>query len=142
MYELLTEFVNSWILLHTPVPSVSGKIGIINKLRKWGGNTTVRRIAETVYKKMRLETDFFLQVITIPCYPVPYPRKRSSASWRKVIHGTAGLGRPKVDSAKARIEDVNPHVKVETFYEQLNSENALRILEGYDVVSARDHSVT
>ena len=32
--------------------------------------------------------------------------------------------------------DVNPHITVETFQEQLNSENALRICDGYDVVSA------
>lgn len=30
--------------------------------------------------------------------------------------------------------DVNPHVKVETFEEKLTSENALKILNGYDVV--------
>lgn len=33
--------------------------------------------------------------------------------------------------------DVNPHITVETFNEQLNSENALRICDGYDVVSDR-----
>lgn len=33
--------------------------------------------------------------------------------------------------------DVNPHIKVETFHEQLTSENALRICDGYDVVSAQ-----
>lgn len=33
--------------------------------------------------------------------------------------------------------DVNPHVKVETFHEQLTSENALRICDGYDVVRMR-----
>lgn len=31
--------------------------------------------------------------------------------------------------------DVNPHVEVEAFEEKLTSENALRILDGYDVVS-------
>lgn len=39
-----------------------------------------------------------------------------------------------MDSARDRMLDVNPHVKVETFHEQLTSENALRILDGYDVV--------
>lgn len=33
--------------------------------------------------------------------------------------------------------DVNPHITVETYHEQLNSENALRICDGYDVVSAQ-----
>ncbi|CBJ31882.1 molybdopterin biosynthesis protein MoeB [Ectocarpus siliculosus] len=53
---------------------------------------------------------------------------------RQVIHGTATLGKPKVDSARDRMLDVNPHIKVETFHEQLTSENALRICGGYDVV--------
>lgn len=53
----------------------------------------------------------------------------------QVIHGTATLGKPKVDSARDRMLDVNPNIKVETFPEQLTSENALRICEGYDVVS-------
>ena len=53
----------------------------------------------------------------------------------QVIHGTSTLGMPKVDSARDRMLDVNPHVEVETFHEQLTSENALRILDGYDVVS-------
>lgn len=55
----------------------------------------------------------------------------------QVIHGTSTLGLPKVHSARDRMLDVNPHVKVETFHEQLTSENALRILDGYDVVSLR-----
>eukprot|EP00903_Cladosiphon_okamuranus_P012472 g11680.t1 len=53
---------------------------------------------------------------------------------RQVIHGTATLGKPKVESAKDRMLDVNPHITVETFQEQLNSENALRICDGYDVI--------
>ncbi|CAM9368396.1 unnamed protein product, partial [Laminaria digitata] len=53
---------------------------------------------------------------------------------RQVIHGTSTLGKPKVDSARDRMLDVNPHVEVDTFHEQLTSENALRILDGYDVV--------
>lgn len=57
----------------------------------------------------------------------------------KVIHGTATLGKPKVDSARDRMLDVNPHITVETYHEQLNSENALSMCDGYDVVSARTH---
>ncbi|CAM9985427.1 unnamed protein product, partial [Hapterophycus canaliculatus] len=53
---------------------------------------------------------------------------------RQVIHGTSTLGKPKVESARDRMLDVNPHVKVETFHEQLTSENALRICDGYDVI--------
>ncbi|MCB9791778.1 MAG: molybdopterin-synthase adenylyltransferase MoeB [Alphaproteobacteria bacterium] len=53
---------------------------------------------------------------------------------RQVIHGTASVGQPKVASAQARIHDINPNVQVDIFEEPLTSENALRILEPYDVI--------
>lgn len=53
---------------------------------------------------------------------------------RQVIHGTKDLGRPKLDSARDRIADVNPHVHVETYDTRLTSANALEILRGYDIV--------
>ncbi len=53
---------------------------------------------------------------------------------RQVIHGTASVGQPKVQSAKARILDINPHCQVDVYEEPLSSDNALRILEPYDVV--------
>ena len=53
---------------------------------------------------------------------------------RQIIHGTSDLGRPKMESARESIEDINPNVKVETFGEPLSSENALEIFEDYDVI--------
>lgn len=53
---------------------------------------------------------------------------------RQVIHGTKDVGRPKLESAKETILDINPHVHVDTYEEPLTSENALRIFEPYDVV--------
>ena len=53
---------------------------------------------------------------------------------RQVIHGTGTVGRPKVESARARIHDLNPHVRVDIYAEALTSENAVRILGPYDVV--------
>lgn len=53
---------------------------------------------------------------------------------RQVIHGTANIGQRKVISARDRIHDVNPFVKVEIFEEPFTSENALRIAADYDVV--------
>lgn len=53
---------------------------------------------------------------------------------RQVIHGSASVGRPKVASAAERIRDINPHIQVDVFEEPLTSENALRIMEPYDVV--------
>ncbi|MFB6273943.1 MAG: ubiquitin-like small modifier protein 1 [Salinibacter sp.] len=53
---------------------------------------------------------------------------------RQVIHGTSDVGRPKLDSARDRIQDVNPYVNVETHEARLSSENALEIVQDYDIV--------
>jgi molybdopterin/thiamine biosynthesis adenylyltransferase/rhodanese-related sulfurtransferase len=53
---------------------------------------------------------------------------------RQIIHGTSDLGRPKMESAREKIEDINPNVKVEAFEEALTSENALEIFEDFDVI--------
>lgn len=53
---------------------------------------------------------------------------------RQVLHGTAAVGRPKVESAAERLRDLNPHVRLETFGARLTSENALDVIRGYDVV--------
>jgi molybdopterin/thiamine biosynthesis adenylyltransferase/rhodanese-related sulfurtransferase len=53
---------------------------------------------------------------------------------RQIIHGTSAIGTPKIESARERLRDINPHVQVETFGERLTSGNALRILRGFDIV--------
>ena len=53
---------------------------------------------------------------------------------RQILHGTAGLGTPKVASASARLHDVNPHVRIETGALRLTSDNALEIVSRFDVV--------
>jgi adenylyltransferase/sulfurtransferase len=53
---------------------------------------------------------------------------------RQIIHGTAAIGTPKIDSACARLQDVNPHVQVETFGRKLTSGNAIEILRDFDIV--------
>ena len=53
---------------------------------------------------------------------------------RQVIHGTKDVGRPKVASARERIEDLNPHVEVVPHEAMLTSENALEIIRQYDMV--------
>lgn len=53
---------------------------------------------------------------------------------RQILHGTSDVGRSKLDSAEDRLRDTNPHVKVERHETRLTSENALEILDGYDVV--------
>ncbi|MCX4239983.1 molybdopterin-synthase adenylyltransferase MoeB [Paraliomyxa miuraensis] len=53
---------------------------------------------------------------------------------RQVIHGTGTLGRKKVESARDRILDINPHLRVDLYDEMLGRDNALERLEPYDVV--------
>jgi adenylyltransferase/sulfurtransferase len=53
---------------------------------------------------------------------------------RQIIHGTSDVGRPKMESARDRIKDINPNVKVETYEEPLTSENALDIFKDYDII--------
>jgi len=53
---------------------------------------------------------------------------------RQILHGTADVGRPKLDSAIDRLRDVNPHVRVVPHHARLGSDNALEIFEGYDVI--------
>ena len=53
---------------------------------------------------------------------------------RQILHGTKDVGRPKLVSARERIADVNPHVRLETYETALSSRNALDILSGYDIV--------
>jgi sulfur-carrier protein adenylyltransferase/sulfurtransferase len=53
---------------------------------------------------------------------------------RQIIHGTSDVGRPKMESARDRIKDINPNVKVEAYEEPLTSENALDIFKDYDII--------
>jgi sulfur-carrier protein adenylyltransferase/sulfurtransferase len=53
---------------------------------------------------------------------------------RQVLYTTADLGRPKLEAARERIESLNPGVHVVPYAERLSSDNALRVLEPYDVV--------
>ncbi len=53
---------------------------------------------------------------------------------RQLLHGTRDVGRPKLDSARDRLEDVNPHVRIEGHEARLSSENALELFREYDVI--------
>jgi sulfur-carrier protein adenylyltransferase/sulfurtransferase len=65
---------------------------------------------------------------------VDYDVVDASNLQRQVIHGTSDIGRPKLDSARDRIRDINPHVRVDTYAVPLTSDNALEILTPYDVI--------
>ena len=54
---------------------------------------------------------------------------------RQIVHSTSTLGSPKVESAKATLEGINPDVEVVPYQERLTSDNVDRILaDGWDVI--------
>ena len=53
---------------------------------------------------------------------------------RQVIHGTASLGKLKVESARDRMLDINPDIHVEVYNEPFTSANAMRIAQDYDII--------
>jgi len=53
---------------------------------------------------------------------------------RQILYDYEDEGRKKVEVAKERLEGLNPHIEIETYDTRLTSDNALAILEDYDVV--------
>jgi adenylyltransferase/sulfurtransferase len=53
---------------------------------------------------------------------------------RQIVHGSSTLGIRKTESAKRRLLDLNPHIDVSTYEEQITSENAFELLGPYDVI--------
>lgn len=53
---------------------------------------------------------------------------------RQIIHGTSWIGKPKIESAKHRILEINPACQVDLYDTRLSSENALSIFEPYDII--------
>jgi sulfur-carrier protein adenylyltransferase/sulfurtransferase len=53
---------------------------------------------------------------------------------RQILHDTSWVGKPKLESARARLSALNPHIRVETHAAAFTRDNALAIMQGYDVV--------
>lgn len=53
---------------------------------------------------------------------------------RQVLHGTADVGRPKLRSAKEKLNAINPEVRIDLYETRLTSVNALDLFEPYDLV--------
>lgn len=51
-----------------------------------------------------------------------------------MIHGVSSIGKSKIESAAARMLDINPGLTIDKYEVPLTSENALEILESYDVI--------
>ncbi len=65
---------------------------------------------------------------------VDYDVVDSSNLQRQVIHGTSTIGKLKVESARAKLLDLNPDIEVEAYNEPFTSENAIRIASNYDIL--------
>jgi sulfur-carrier protein adenylyltransferase/sulfurtransferase len=65
---------------------------------------------------------------------VDYDVVDSSNLQRQVIHGTSTVGKLKVESAKAKLLDLNPEIQVDVYNEPFTSENAFRIARDYDII--------
>ena len=53
---------------------------------------------------------------------------------RQVLHGTADVGRPKLQSAEDKLQAINPEVQLDLYETRLSSANAFEIFEPYDIV--------
>ncbi len=53
---------------------------------------------------------------------------------RQLLHGTADVGRSKLESARDRLRDVNPHVAVQLHECRFTAENARELVDAYDIV--------
>jgi molybdopterin/thiamine biosynthesis adenylyltransferase/rhodanese-related sulfurtransferase len=53
---------------------------------------------------------------------------------RQILHGTPDVGRPKLHSAKDRLNAINPEVQIDLHETRLTSANALDIIKPYDIV--------
>ena len=53
---------------------------------------------------------------------------------RQVLHGTKDVGRPKVESARDRLRDLNPHVSVDAVATRVSPGNVLALVRDHDLV--------
>lgn len=53
---------------------------------------------------------------------------------RQILHGESWVGKPKLDSAAARLREINPHVELELHPVRFSPDNAMDLVARYDVV--------
>ncbi|MCC7260240.1 MAG: HesA/MoeB/ThiF family protein [Alphaproteobacteria bacterium] len=66
---------------------------------------------------------------------IDHDRVELSNLQRQILHETADIGSLKVESARDRIEELNPDVTVHTYPERLTAENAAALVSRYDVIA-------
>jgi len=65
---------------------------------------------------------------------VDFDKVDESNLQRQVLFGISNLGQSKVQSAEKRLRDLNPYLDIQVYETALTSENAMQIIEGYDLV--------
>jgi adenylyltransferase/sulfurtransferase len=65
---------------------------------------------------------------------VDFDRVDASNLQRQVLYGVSDVGRPKLEAAMARLQEVNPLIELIPHPTRLDSSNALDIVQGYDIV--------
>ena len=65
---------------------------------------------------------------------VDYDEVDATNLQRQVLYGTADVGRAKLDAARDRLADANPHVRLELHATPLNVGNARELVDAHDVV--------
>lgn len=62
-------------------------------------------------------------------------RVSSSNLQRQVLYGEKDLGKLKVEAAKERLLDLNPHLSIATYPQVFDKKNALEILSEYEIIA-------
>ncbi len=65
---------------------------------------------------------------------IDYDKVDSSNLQRQVIHSHSTIGQLKVESAKARLLEINPTIQVDAINQPFTSTNALKIAADYDII--------
>lgn len=66
---------------------------------------------------------------------VDFDAVEASNLQRQLLHGAGDVGRLKTESARERIGEINPHVRVETHSERFTARNALELVREYNIVA-------
>jgi molybdopterin-synthase adenylyltransferase len=53
---------------------------------------------------------------------------------RQIMHSTATLGKPKVESGKSRLSAINPEITINAYHQLVDAENILPLVSQYDIV--------
>ncbi len=65
---------------------------------------------------------------------VDFDRVDESNLQRQVLYGQSDVGRPKVEVAVERLREINPLIELEAHSKRLGADNAMDLIDGYDVV--------